>query len=357
MRRAGLALVLTVLSATPAAPQQMDMSMPGMSMPGAKTIPTAKAKTAHKPRHARSAHPRRQTASHDRMTGMSMPGHDKSAPSDGMSGMNMSGMNMSDQTGAMPAMSMPAAEPEIPQTPPPPPATDHAADRDYDPVAMAAARHEMQMEMGGMPFSQVMANLLEYQAGPHGGGYRWDGQAWFGGDINRLVITSEGEGGVKDGLETGEVQALYGRAVSRYFDLQAGVRQDFAPLGRTYLALGTQGLVPYWFDLQASLYLSTRGELLARMEGTYDFRLTQRLVLQPRTELNFAAQNTPETRTGSGLSNAEVGLRLRYEITRELAPYIGVSYDRRVGKTADYARAAGEDLQSPTVVVGLRAWF
>jgi copper resistance protein B len=215
----------------------------------------------------------------------------------------------------------------------------------------------MRTEMGGTRFAKVMANIAEYQFGRHGDGYRWDGQAWYGGDINRIVLRSEGAGSVDDGLETGEVQALYSRAVSRYFDLQGGVRQDFAPRGRTYLTVGTQGLAPYWFDVEGALFLSTKGELLARAEGTYDVRLTQRLVLQPRVELNFAAQNTPETRRGSGLSDAELGLRLRYELRREFAPYIGVSYERKTGKTADYARAAGEDPEATTLVVGVRTWF
>ncbi len=234
---------------------------------------------------------------------------------------------------------------------------DYAADRDFDPSAMAHARAMAREEMGGMRFSKIMLNLAEYQAGSKGDGYRWDGQAWFGGDINRMVLRSEGERSVKDGLETGEVQALFAHAVGRYTNLQAGVRQDFAPHARTYLTLGAQSLTPFWFDVEGALFLSTKGELLARAEGSYDFRLFQRVVLQPRAELNLAAQNTPETRTGSGLSNAELGLRLRYEIRREFAPYIGVSWDRRFGKTADYWRAAGDRPEATSFVVGLRTWF
>jgi copper resistance protein B len=222
---------------------------------------------------------------------------------------------------------------------------------------MAHARAMVREEMGGMLFSKVMVNLAEYQTGSAGDGYRWDGQAWFGGDIHRLVLRSEGEGGLQRGLETGEVQALYSHAMDRYLDLQAGVRQDFSPHGRTYLALGAQSLAPYWFDVEGSLYLSTHGELLARAEGTYDLTLLQRVVLQPRVELNFAARDTAETLTGAGLSNAEVGLRLRYEIRHELAPYIGVSWDRRLGRTATYWSAAGENPEATTFVVGLRAWF
>ena len=116
-------------------------------------------------------------------------------------------------------------------------------------------------------------------------------------------------------------------------------------------------MLPYWIAVEAALFVSTRGELLARAEGTYDLRLAQRVILQPRVELNFAAQDTPDTRTGSGLANAELGLRLRYEIRREFAPYIGVSYDRKLGRTADYARLNGEDVGGVAFVAGVAAWF
>jgi copper resistance protein B len=297
-----------------------------------------------------------QTMDHDDMPGMPMPAPSQPAqppaaapptpaPAPGMAG-----------TPGMTSQPAPAASPASAAAAPPPWTGDYAADRYFDPAAMAHARAMVHEEMGGMRFSKVMLNIAEYQAG-HGGGYRWDGQAWYGGDLNRIVLRSEGEGSVKNGLETGEAQALYSRAIGRYIDLQGGVRQDFSPRGRTYFTAGAQALLPYWFDVEGALFVSTQGDVLARAEGTYDFRLTQRVVLQPRAELNFAAQNSPEIRIGSGLSNAELGLRLRYEIRREIAPYIGVSWDRRVGKTADYVRAAGEDPESTTFVVGLRTWF
>jgi copper resistance protein B len=250
-----------------------------------------------------------------------------------------------------------ASEPDIPATPPPPPPQDHAADLYYDPAAMAAARATLRQEHGGAALSMVTVNLAEYQAGPPGGGYRWDARAWFGGDIDRLVLKSEGEGNGRDGVDAAEAQALYSHAIDPYFDVQAGVRQDFGPGLRTYATAGVEGVLPYWIDVEAALFISTRGELLARAEGTYDLRLVQRVILQPRVELNFAAQDTPDTRTGSGLSNAELGLRLRYEIWREFAPYIGVSYDGKLGRTADYARLNGEDAGGVTFVAGVRAWF
>jgi len=235
-------------------------------------------------------------------------------------------------------------------------AGDYAADRYFDPKAMAHAREMVREEMGGMQFSKVMLNLAEYLPDAKGDGFRWDGQAWFGGDVQRLVIRSEGEGGA-DGVETADVQALYSRAVGRYTDVQFGLRQEIEPHGRTYASMGVQSLFPYWFEVEGSLFLSTKGDLLARTEGSYDIRLLQRLVLQPRAELNFAAQHSAETRTGPGLSSAEVGVRVRYEIRREFAPYAGVSWGKRFGSTADYWRAAGEARQSTTFLVGLRAWF
>lgn len=336
---------LSLLWSAPAAAQPMDPNMPGMTMPAVKPKPPAKAK-ARKPAAKPAAAGAKAGHDMSSMPGMAMPAQ----PSAGgpPAATSMPGMDMSKGPSA--------PEAAIPQTPPPPAPTDHAADRYYDPAGMAVARQVLRMEHGGGTASQVMVNIAEYQAAS-GGGYRWEGQAWYGGDINRFVATSEGEGTRRDGLDSAELQALYSRAVSRYFDLQAGVRQDFAPHSRTYLTVGTQGLAPYWFDVAAALFVSDRGEVLGRLESSYDLRLTQRVVLQPRAEFNLAAQDTAQTRTGSGLSDAALDLRLRYEIRHEFAPYIGVSYQRRFGKTADYARLAGEVAESTSFVVGLRAWF
>jgi copper resistance protein B len=356
MTRLALIGLLPLAIAAPAAAQTMDHSkMPGMSMPAA----SAPAKPAPKPAAAPAPDPH---AGHDMSTMAKPP---EAAPADPHAGHDMSAMpGMAKPAAAMDHASMPGmadmpamAMPEIPKSPPPPPPADHAADHFYSPAAMAAARAQLTREHGAQPLSMVMVNLAEYQARSGADGYRWEGQAWFGGDINRLVVKTEGEGTRGEGVESAEIQALYSRAVGAYTDLQLGVRQDGEPTGRTYATVGFESLLPYWFDVEGAAFLSTKGEVLARLEGTYDLRLTQRLILQPRAELNFAAQNTPETRTGSGLSNAELGLRLRYEIRREFAPYIGVSWDRKAGKTADYARARGEDVEATSVVVGIRAFF
>jgi copper resistance protein B len=246
---------------------------------------------------------------------------------------------------------LPDREPKAPAAP-----TDHLADALFDPAVMERARALLREEHGGAQASQVMLNLFEYQARSGGDGYHWAGEAWFGGDIDRLVIKSEGEGD-RHGVESGEVQALYSRAMGLYTDLQVGVRQDLEPKSRTYATVGFETLLPYWIEAEGAVFVSTKGDVLARGEGAIDWRLTQRLILQPRAELNFAAQNVRATGTGGGLSDAELGLRLRYEIRREFAPYVGVTYGRSFGRTADYARADGRSVSDTSVVLGLRAWF
>jgi copper resistance protein B len=259
-------------------------------------------------------------------------------------------------TPAMEGMDHGAMEEEVGAEPPPPPPTDHAADAVFDPTAMARARDQLATEHGGGTASKVMLNLGEVRVLDGETGYRWDGEAWIGGDLNRFVLKTEGEG-VDGDLEAAEAQALYSRAIGPYFDLQAGLRQDFEPRPRTYLTVGFEGLAPYWFETEGALFLSNKGDLSARLEGTYDLRLTQRWILQPRAEVNLAAQDVPELGVGSGLSDLELGLRLRYEVRREFAPYVGLSFERKFGRTADFARARGEDVEETSVVFGIRAWF
>lgn len=241
----------------------------------------------------------------------------------------------------------------------PAPAAPNAnyADRIWGQGAMAPARKLLHDEHGGMMLSQVMMNIAEAQFRKGGNGYRWDGEAWFGGDINRFTLKSEGEGTFREDAE-GEVQALYSRAIGPYFNVQAGVRQDFSPgPDRTYATVGFEGLAPYWFDVEGAVFLSDKGDVLGRLEGYYDQRITQRLVLQPRAEVNLSAQGMRAERIGSGLVDAEVGLRLRYELKREFAPYVGVSWERKFGDTARFARADGEDTGGFSFVTGVRVWF
>lgn len=292
------------------------------------------------------------------MPGMEMPAATTPKPAmPAMPGMDMSGdhnatsmtMDGTAQTGtALPAGDAPAPAPPM----------DHYADRQFPAAEMDRARSQMMREQGGQTFATVMFNLAEYQARRGRDGYRWEGEGWLGGDINRLTIKTEGEGAFRAGIDSAEVQALYSRAIGPYFNLQAGLRHDFEP-GRptTYATVGFEGLAPYWFEVEGAAFLSDKGDLLGRLEGYYDQRITQRLVLQPRVELNFSAQDVPEHRLGSGLTNAELGLRLRYEIERQFAPYVGISYDRKVGDTARFARANGDHAQAASLVAGIRFWF
>ncbi len=255
-------------------------------------------------------------------------------------------------------MAVPPAE-SVGNEPSPEPPLDHAADGVFDPEEMERAREQLRREHGGSLISKFMLNLGEYRVQENGNdGFRWDAEGRLGGNINRLVVKSEGEGTVDSGLDTAELQGLYSRAISPFFDVQAGVRQDFEPtMDRTYATIGLEGLAPYWFNAQAALFVSDHGDVLARAEGSYDIRLFQRVVLQPRAEIDFSAQDIPETQIGSGLSSVELGLRLRYELRREFAPYVGFSYDKLFGDTADFARDSSEGSSSYGLVVGLRAWF
>ena len=256
-------------------------------------------------------------------------------------------------TGAAEGTDLPAGNAHAPPAP-----TANAADAIYGTSAMEMGRHHLNEFHGGQKLYQVMSNIAEAQFGKGPTGFEWDAEGWYGGDINRLWVKSEGEGAFGQSVEKAEVQALYSRAVGPYFNLQAGLRYDFKPNpSRVYAVAGFEGLAPSFFDVEGALFLSNKGELMARVEGTYDQRVTQRLILQPRAELNFAAQSSREIGVGSGLSDAEIGLRLRYDIRREFAPYVGVQYRRAFGKTANYLRDQGEDVGGFQFLVGVRAWF
>ncbi|MET0239946.1 MAG: copper resistance protein B [Sphingobium sp.] len=243
-------------------------------------------------------------------------------------------------------------------TPAPLAPDDHAADAYYDPAAMARARSALRYEEGGMPTSILLVDRLEGRPGPGADGYAWEADGWIGGDIDRFAFKTEGEGAFGGKAEQAEVQALWSHAIDPWFNVQAGVRQDFSPQPRrTHAVLGIEGLAPYWFELEGQVFLSNKGEVTARMEASYDQRITQRLILQPAAELNISAQDVPGLEMGSGITSIEAGLRLRYEIQREFAPYLGVHWERKMGATADYAIADGERPDTVRLVTGIRFWF
>jgi copper resistance protein B len=185
----------------------------------------------------------------------------------------------------------------------------------------------------------------------------WDARLWAGKDIQKFYLKTEGEH-VNGETVRSEVRALYARAIAPYWDVMVGVKKDFDPdPKRNWLEIGAQGLAPYFFDIDASLFIGESGRSGARLVAEYEWMLTQKWVLSPKIEVNAYGHNDEDTGTGSGLSTLEAGLRLRYEVRREFAPYIGINWEKAYGNTADFQRANGEELSDTRVVVGLRAWF
>jgi copper resistance protein B len=203
----------------------------------------------------------------------------------------------------------------------------------------------------------VLFDQLEWQAGDGVTGVAWDTRGWIGRDVSRFWFRTEGEG--EEGrLGTADVHALFGRAIGRWWDVVAGVRQDFGPgPARTWAAVGIQGLAPYWFEVEATAYVGASGRTQFRLETEYELLLTNRLILQPLAEVELFGKSDPERGIGAGLSSADAGLRLRYEIRRELAPYVGVAWHRKFFGTADQAEAAGEQTGGARLALGVRLWF
>jgi len=189
--------------------------------------------------------------------------------------------------------------------------------------------------------------------------FRWDGEGWAGTDMNKLWFKSEGfmENGI---ASDGDTEALYDRPIPymRYFDMQGGVRYDLdSGPGRTWGAFGIEGLAPYFFEFQATGYFRDAGHLAARVVGSYDLLITQRLIVQPECELNFYSKEDRARGVGTGLSDIDTGIRIRYEISRKFAPYIGFAYTGTFGTTASFARAEGALVNDPRFVFGTRLWY
>jgi copper resistance protein B len=202
----------------------------------------------------------------------------------------------------------------------------------------------------------VRLDELEWQRVRGESGAGWEAKGWIGRDLDRFWFRTKGDG--RDGrIDHAEVHALYGRAIARWWDVVAGVRQDVRPgPAQTWAAIGLQGLAPYWFEVEATAYLSASGRTHLRVETEYELLLTNRLILQPLVEFDIYGKADPERGIGAGLSSAEAGLRLRYEVRREFAPYIGVVWNRRFFGTADFAEAGGHPTSGAGLVLGVRLW-
>lgn len=210
-------------------------------------------------------------------------------------------------------------------------------------------------------FYYLLFDKLEYQVNENENIFNWDITGWVGGDYQKLWLKSEGDVSLDDGNGEAELQLLYGKLIFPYFDLQAGLRYDqlYGDKGnsRGFAVIGVQGLAPYFFEIDSSLFVSHKGDVSARFEAEYEFLLSQRLVLQPSVETNFAIQEVEEFGVGSGFNDLELGLRLRYEIDRDFAPYIGISWEKLFGDTAKFAKEEGESTDDVKFVTGVRLLF
>jgi len=218
-------------------------------------------------------------------------------------------------------------------------------------------------QMGGNTYTYVAFDELELATSPEARPIVFDGEAWYGGDFNRLWLKAAGDVGTAEGEREAELafQVLYSRAATAFWNLQAGVRIDHATedggVTRPRLALGVEGLARYWFEVEAFAFVGEDGDVTGTLEASYDMLLTQRLVLEPEVEMSVASEAIPDFGLGSGVTEGELGFRLRYEFQREFAPYVGWSWERAFGETADLIEAGGGDPTEGTFVVGLRWWY
>ncbi|SFK29768.1 copper resistance protein B [Rhodanobacter glycinis] len=306
------------------------------------------------------AKPAASTAPAGDMSGMdhaSMPGMSSDAMQGmnhrGMAGMDHGAMPKKDQgemagMGAMPGMTM---GPMQGGSPPP-----NARSPDYSDGVGYGSMEGMDMA-DKAPLGMVLIDQLEAFHGRDANGQSWEAGGWYGNDENKLWIRTEGERS-RGKLDDGDLEAFWNHAIATYWSTQLGARQDIgAGPKRTWAAFGVQGLAPYWFELEATGYVGTNGRTAARLRAEYELLFTQRLILQPEAEVNLYGKDDPQRRIGSGVSDLQFGLRLRYEFHRQFAPYIGVNWTRRVGTTADYARQDHQPVLDRQIVAGVRIWF
>jgi copper resistance protein B len=343
------------------APAAMD-DMPGMSQA--------------KPATSKSAGPVPAKNDMDGMPGMAAPGASKTKGMAAMPGMPAGGASKKGMAG-MPGM--PAGEASTPKRMSAPgvfilrPPQKWVPPRGDNRAAELLSRPALEQLMKPLPppvedsllHGFLLTELLEYRANSAGpNAFVWDFVGWFGGDYNRLWVKTEGRQDLSDGNRgEGDLQLLYGRLIAPFWDLQLGVREKFN-LGsglrdntRTYAVIGLQGLAPGNFDVEPAIYVSDRGEVSAELTVSADLYLTQRLVLQPRFQGEVSVQGDDRFGTGSGVAETDIGLRLRYEIRREIAPYIGVSWLKQYGETARISRQQGETSDTVALVLGLRLWW
>ncbi len=215
-----------------------------------------------------------------------------------------------------------------------------------------------QMDWGRASF--ILFDELDYIPGSPGRPVSFEGIGWYGGAYNRLWFRTEGEQETASSNGEGEVHLLAGRLISPFWDAVTGVRYDRnwsdRKDGRTLFVLGLVGEAPLRFELEPSIFISTRGDFSARLDASYQFLITQRVVFEPSLDLDAAARAIPEFGVGTGLNSMVLAGRLRYEIRRKVGPYVGVGWNKKFGSTADLARIEGRDASAVNVLIGLRVW-
>jgi copper resistance protein B len=208
-------------------------------------------------------------------------------------------------------------------------------------------------------FTHALLDQFEGRTNGSESEFRWDGEGWIGTDMNKLWVKSEGFSD-SSVVNDGDHEALYDRPIPRmrYFDAQVGVRADLdSGPHRAWAAFGIEGLAPGYFEFAPTLYIRNSGDIAGRVVASYDLLLTQRWIAQPEAELNFYSKDDPARQIGSGFSDLDAGLRLRYEVSRKFAPYLGFAYNGKYGNTASYSRRAGEATYGSQFVFGLRFWY
>ena len=332
-------------------PGMHSSSMPEMNKPAATVIPAAK--QAKMPPMSHAAMPGMAPAAVKDSDHALMPGMDHAA----MSSMDHAGMDHAPMAGmtdgspapqdSMSGMNMGAMQGGSP--PPDARSPDYSDGVGYGPMMP----HMHSSTAVGM----LLLDQLETVHGRDGNGQAWEVQAWYGVDEDKLWLRSEGD--VSTGrVEDGNIEALWNHAIATYWGSQLGVRHDFgAGPSRDWVAFGVQGVAPYWFGLEATGYVGSAGRTAARLRADYEVLFNQRLILQPELEFNLYGKDDPARGIGSGLSDVQFGLRLRYEIRREFAPYVGINWVCRVGTSAGYARADGQPVFDQQLVAGFRIWF
>lgn len=349
-------------------------SMPGMVMPApaASTSVPASPMPAKRAKNHSAKHPTNTPASaNNAMPGMdSMPGMDPGAMSgmkqpaasdtqSGMSGIapgsmpggSMQGMDHGGMSGMKPMSGM-SMGPMQGGSPPP-----NARSPDYSDGVGYGPAHGLNMAMDdNAKIGMLLLDQLEAFHGKDGNGQTWEAEGWYGSPSDKLWLRTEGQrSGGK--LDEGDAEAFWNHNVATYWSTQLGARHDLGGPSRNWAAFGIQGLAPYWFEIEATGYVGPSGRTAARFRAEYELFLTQRLILQPEFETNLYGKSDPARHLGSGLSDADLGIRLRYEIRRQFAPYVGVVWTRRFGGTADFAREEGQGIFDRQWVAGVRIWF